>query len=901
MPGHFHLARVGGLGSPANLGQQPFLAPAAIGILWIFLLAAVPALADGGATITPVAEGGPAFYCGESKDVTFGYVPDTVDTPVLRAYSVRIIAPYGLDFDQGDILVYSPLDGVTDTHIIVENDVNDYNIDFTFLDPGAGLTEPADLFTITVHDREFNIPNTQVGIDSGRFRNPGNQDITVDFSATAEVDVICVAPPRPTVNPEPEYTPGTTNTISWEDDSWGGAVEYKVVMSTDSEFAAIDDESAWIPGLSHTFIDLVDGQEYFFKANSRNFTDKVSFDSNVVSTIQDAVAPTTSADPLDPDQYLTEIAISFQADDAGSGFDQLELFYRFDGGPWTSYGNYAVSPIPFAATDGDGLYDFYTVGTDVAGNVETTPTGPQASTTLDTSEPFGFFVVNADSVATKNPDVKLTVTVVRALEMRFRNNDDAWGAWVPLASEHSWTIPTTEQIHTVHGQFRDGIMQVMPASDTIEFDITPPGGVISPSASPSHEAVFLTWTNPADPDFHRVEVWRALLHDGSLGSTYPSYDGSTVPIPPLDRAAAFANPEWEQAGLSDIGTAYFIDSVPARGIYYYRFFAMDEATNFSDPGGELPRSTNYILGDIAQPNDGLVNAEDFSVLGSAYCLFDSDPLFLGEADVAPTDDGTGTGIPEPDDQIDYEDYLIFSMNYAPLPTNPAREGILPRATGPVSLAWRPAGDNTWALDLVAPYPRLKGVGLGAALPQGIVPVVAPGEAVTSQADPFFLEIDECRDLIAALVILGTDRGMTSTGTLFTVELPAGVDPAILDSHNITLDLRDLNNQPLEFDLQGKSASDTPAIFFLGDAYPNPFNPVTTINFNIPGEMHVRLAIYGMDGRRIAVLVDETLVAGPHEAVWRGRDETGRPVGSGVYFSKLLAGSQSQVRKMTLMK
>ncbi len=88
---------------------------------------------------------------------------------------------------------------------------------------------------------------------------------------------------------------------------------------------------------------------------------------------------------------------------------------------------------------------------------------------------------------------------------------------------------------------------------------------------------------------------------------------------------------------------------------------------------------------------------------------------------------------------------------------------------------------------------------------------------------------------------------------------------------------------------------------MGEAYPNPFNPSTTIRFSIPGEMPVRLEIYGMDGRRVAVLVDETLGAGPHETVWLGRDETGRQVASGVYFSKLLAGSQSQVRKMTLMK
>ena len=99
-------------------------------------LAAVPALADGGATVS-VTSDGTNFFCGESMDVVYGFTPDLVDTPVMRGYSVRIIAPPGLTFDQGDILVNSPLIGVNDTHMIIRNGDGDYNIDFTFLDTGT--------------------------------------------------------------------------------------------------------------------------------------------------------------------------------------------------------------------------------------------------------------------------------------------------------------------------------------------------------------------------------------------------------------------------------------------------------------------------------------------------------------------------------------------------------------------------------------------------------------------------------------------------------------------------------------------------------------------------------------------------------------------------------------------
>ena len=112
------------------------------------------------------------------------------------------------------------------------------------------MSSPGVLFIITYRDQGFNI-QTQVGIESGLFRTPENQDIVVDISDTDPLAVVCVAPLPPTLDPEPELTPGTTNTLSWSDESDVGAVEYNVMMSTDVGFSVIEDESGWITGLSH--------------------------------------------------------------------------------------------------------------------------------------------------------------------------------------------------------------------------------------------------------------------------------------------------------------------------------------------------------------------------------------------------------------------------------------------------------------------------------------------------------------------------------------------------------------------------------------------------------------------------------------------------------------------------
>ncbi len=90
-------------------------------------------------------------------------------------------------------------------------------------------------------------------------------------------------------------------------------------------------------------------------------------------------------------------------------------------------------------------------------------------------------------------------------------------------------------------------------------------------------------------------------------------------------------------------------------------------------------------------------------------------------------------------------------------------------------------------------------------------------------------------------------------------------------------------------------------FALEQNTPNPFNPVTTIAFELPSSGEVELAVYSASGRRVATLVDGDVVAGMHAVTWRGRDEAGRRVASGVYFFRLTRGGESITRKAVLLK
>jgi predicted MPP superfamily phosphohydrolase len=83
--------------------------------------------------------------------------------------------------------------------------------------------------------------------------------------------------------------------------------------------------------------------------------------------------------------------------------------------------------------------------------------------------------------------------------------------------------------------------------------------------------------------------------------------------------------------------------------------------------------------------------------------------------------------------------------------------------------------------------------------------------------------------------------------------------------------------------------------------PNPFNPETVITFDLPAAGDVLLAVYSADGRRVATLVDRQCGQGRHAAVWRGRDDTGAEVASGVYFVRLSACGREARERIALVK
>ena len=422
-------------------------------------------------------------------------------------------------------------------------------------------------------------------------------------------------------------------------------------------------------------------------------------------------------------------------------------------------------------------------------------------------------------------------------------------------------------------------------------------------ALPGHNKVHLTWTNPT-ADFVGVEIRRVGWTD------YPPYGtpGPSAPGYP-------ANPT-EGALVTQTSAAAYDDGRPTRDIYYYAAFAYDCAGNYSVASSTArDRSTSYWLGDIstALVGDGLINLSDLALFSLTFAQVQGGPSWNPEADFGPTDDHYRFGIPLPDDAINFEDLMIFSMNYGKVSPAGTSGGLLAltesvplgdQVSFRLVLVSREDGKATYAVIMENEAEVLKGFSLKVAYGAGnaLEGVTASREMAGKATEHFFGLIEQESGVVEICVAaLGIDAPFKYTGEVARVVVRETAEGAVQLK---TVDLRDLNNNKSEVVLPG-TGGETPYIpvtTALLQNHPNPFNPTTTIPFDVAVTGDVRIEIYDVSGSLVRTLVNGEKGIGRHLATWDGRDSAGNQVHTGVYFYRMTApGYTSQAKKMLLLK
>ena len=93
----------------------------------------------------------------------------------------------------------------------------------------------------------------------------------------------------------------------------------------------------------------------------------------------------------------------------------------------------------------------------------------------------------------------------------------------------------------------------------------------------------------------------------------------------------------------------------------------------------------------------------------------------------------------------------------------------------------------------------------------------------------------------------------------------------------------------------------PHILVLYPNYPNPFNPVTTLRYDLPEQTHVNITVYDMLGRQVKTLINHTQDAGYRSVIWNAINDYGKPVSAGIYLYQIQAGEYISTKKMVLLK
>ena len=289
--------------------------------------------------------------------------------------------------------------------------------------------------------------------------------------------------------------------------------------------------------------------------------------------------------------------------------------------------------------------------------------------------------------------------------------------------------------------------------------------------------------------------------------------------------------------------------------------------------------------------DGVVDFNDFFMFADAFGATETDPRY----------DLDSNG------QVDFSDFFLFADAFGKTVAKGLAGEGLPRKTGRLSLAARSEAEGL-VLQLRGEEVRLRGYGAIVEYDPELFRLdgVDDAQSVLRDGGEALLL---SREAFGQVMILGgrTAAGEAVDGLLAELHFAPLVPEAVGMFRVGEALVRRVDGrvvQPRE--LGDIEARWTPQVFALQANYPNPFNPSTTIRYQLPVGSEVRLEIYDVLGQKVRTLVSGLQSAGFHQTAWNSRDDEEGQVAAGVYFYRLEARGTAgeryqQVRKLLLLK
>ncbi len=299
---------------------------------------------------------------------------------------------------------------------------------------------------------------------------------TVDSAQDASV-------PTPTMQSEPAYTPGTTNTVVWNAVTDGGVgnVRYQAQQAPNNSFATNVITTAWQSGTSYLFSGLSGAcQPYYYRVRSQDGLDNTSGWSNIVFSTQDDVPPTGSITINNGAQWTNSrtVTLNLSAGDTCAGVSQMR--FNNDGSGWSNWFTF-TTPYTWLLTSGSGDRTVQVQFRDGVGNSSV----PVSDTiTLDQNPPMvnnADFYINNRYGWTNRLTVTLTIAagdvgsgVSQVCFANVSTGCSAWQAFSGAQTSFTHTLTAGDGLKTVYAWVRDAAGNTTQATAAVTLDTIPP-------------------------------------------------------------------------------------------------------------------------------------------------------------------------------------------------------------------------------------------------------------------------------------------------------------------------------------------------------------------------------------------------------------------------------------------
>ncbi|RPI01032.1 MAG: T9SS C-terminal target domain-containing protein, partial [Ignavibacteriae bacterium] len=310
-----------------------------------------------------------------------------------------------------------------------------------------------------------------------------------------------------------------------------------------------------------------------------------------------------------------------------------------------------------------------------------------------------------------------------------------------------------------------------------------------------------------------------------------------------------------------------------------------------------PGTIKFFLGDfvsqgvITSEGDGRINFNDLIQFASAYFgESDGEPAgYKAKFDIGPTNSsGSYFAMPNPDGQIQFEDLAVFSIGYG----KSAALQLPKRNMLPVSFGTQAAYSNEEdiiivPLSVLGSHGNIRSISVTFDYPPPLLEYIGVEKrGEMDQARCFMAAHAKNKTIILDAAVMDSEKdGLSDDGVFAQLKFKKLVKTGNYDISIQSAKARDRNNRDLEVQINKNenSQSDLPAAFSLSQNFPNPFNPATTIRFQLSAFSYTSLKIFDILGREVMTLISEPLPAGTYTRQWNASDMPG-----GIYFYQMIA-------------